>query len=755
MLGSAIAAKSSCRGEAERKRGFRYGARLMRRFATWTTGHRKTVIIGWIVALVGIGMISGSVGSAFTEEFKLPSSDSQEAFDLLEERFPQQSGVTAEIVYKAPAGADSPTVRQKMEGVFAEAAKLPHVSEVASPYVSGGAAAISKDGEIAYATVQYDTTTDKLEKDDIKKLVAIGREANGESLQVEVGGAPVEEVRSEEEGDSSFAIGLLAAVVILLLTFGSVVAMGLPLLTALFALGVGLSLVTLGTHVFDTAEFAPQLAAMIGLGVGVDYALFILTRFRNGLDEGLEPRPAAIAAVDTAGRAVLFAGVTVIISLMGMLLLGISFLYGVAMAAATAVLFTMIAALTLLPALLTIAGKRVDRLRIPGLGKREPSTAEDTRWFRWSREIQRRPVLSALLSGGLLLLLCVPTLSLRLGSNDAGTDPAGTTTREAYDLLAEGFGPGFNGPFSIVAALPSKGEDAALTELRRTLVGEEGVAETTPVMLNPAKDTGVFQVYPTTSPQSEKTTELLDHIRGELVPAVEKQTGAQVHVGGITAIFEDFGTAITDKLPLFIGVVVLLSALLLMAVFRSVLVPLKAIVMNLLSIGAAFGLIVAVFQWGWGASLIGIDGTGPIISFFPIFLFAIVFGLSMDYEVFLMSRIHEEWEGSHDATMAVTRGLALTGRVITAAAAIMCTVFLSFMLGDDRVIKLFGLGLASAVFIDAVIIRSALVPAIMQLLGRRAWWLPAWLDRACPTLHVEPAEGDPAPTGEHPVVERT
>ncbi len=372
--GSGINPKSSCRGRMGRRvrqvlsptAEFATVRRSMRRFATWTTGHRKTVILSWIVALIGIGMIAGSVGSDFTEEFKLPSSDSQEAFDLLEERFPQQSGVTAEIVYKAPAGADSPAVRKKMEGVFAEAAKLPHVSEVASPYVSGGAAAISKDGEIAYATVQYDITTDKLEKDDIKSWSRSASAANGEGLQVEVGGAPVEEVRSEEEGDSSFAIGLLAAVVILLLTFGSVVAMGLPLLTALFALGVGLSLVTLGTHVFDTAEFAPQLAAMIGLGVGIDYALFILTRFRNGLDEGLEPRPAAIAAVDTAGRAVLFAGVTVIISLMGMLLLGISFLYGVAMAAATAVLFTMIAALTLLPALLTIAGRRVDRLRIPG-----------------------------------------------------------------------------------------------------------------------------------------------------------------------------------------------------------------------------------------------------------------------------------------------------------------------------------------------------------------------------------------------------
>jgi RND superfamily putative drug exporter len=725
----------------------------MRRFATWTTGHRKTVILGWIAALVAIGMISGSVGSDFTEEFKLPSSDSQEAFDLLEHKFPQQSGVTAEIVYKAPAGADSAAVKSKMEGVFAEAEKLPHVSEVASPYASGGTAAISKDGEIAYATVQYDVTTDKLEKDDIKKLVAIGRAADSDGLQVEVGGAPIEEVRSEEEGDSSFAIGLLAAVVILLLTFGSVVAMGLPLLTALFALGVGLSVVTLGTHVFDTAEFAPQLAAMIGLGVGIDYALFILTRFRNGLDDGLEPRDAAIAAVDTAGRAVLFAGVTVIISLMGMLLLGISFLYGVAMAAAIAVLFTMIAALTLLPALLTIAGRRVDRLRIPGLGKREPSTAEDTRWFRWSREIQRRPVLSAILSGALLIALCIPTLSLRLGSNDAGTDPAGSSTREAYDLLAEGFGPGFNGPFAMVAALPAKGEDAALRILHKTLEDEEGVAKVTSITLNPEKNTGVFQLYPTTSPQSEDTTALLDHIRGDVLPPIEQKTGARLHVGGITAIFEDFGDAISEKLPLFIGVVVLLSALLLMIVFRSLLVPLKAMVMNLLSIGAAFGLIVAVFQWGWGASIIGVDGTGPIISFFPVFLFAIVFGLSMDYEVFLMSRIHEEWEHSHDATLSVTRGLALTGRVITAAAAIMVTVFASFMIGEDRIIKLFGLGLASAVFIDAVIIRSVLVPAVMQLFGKRAWWLPAWLDRTLPRLHVEPAEGDPHPTGEHPVVE--
>ncbi len=711
----------------------------MRRFATWITGHRKTVILGWIAALVVIGGIAGSVGSDFSEEFKLPASDSKEAFDLLENRFPAQSGDTTQIVFKDAQGVESPAVKKKMEGVFKEVEGFPHVSEVASPYTKGGAAAVSEDGTIAYATVQFDAANNELNKDKTREIIAIAKGAGGDGLQVELGGSAITEAE-QEEGDSSFGIGLLAAMVVLLITFGSLVAMGLPIITALFALGVGISLVTLATHVFNTASFAPVLAAMIGLGVGIDYALFILTRFRNGLDEGLEPREAAVKAVDTAGRAVLFAGITVIISLLGMFLLGLNFLYGVAAAAALAVLFTMIAALTLLPALLTIVGRRVDRLRLPGFRKRATSIDENSRWFRWSREIQRRPVLSALLSGCLLLALCIPTLSLRLGTNDAGTEPPAKTTRQAYDLLAEGFGPGFNGPFVMVAALPEKGNAEGLEELKQQLEKEKGVAATTSIQLNPAENTGVFQVYPTTSPQSVDTTDLLDHIRGTVIPPIEAKTGAQLHVGGINAIFEDFGEAITEKLPLFIGVVVLLSALLLMMVFRSVLVPLKAMVMNLLSIGAAFGIVVAVFQWGWGASLIGVDNTGPIISFFPIFLFAIVFGLSMDYEVFLMSRIHEEWEHTHDSTKAVTRGLALTGRVITAAAAIMITVFASFMLGEERIIKLFGLGLASPVLIDAVVIRSILVPAIMQLFGKRAWWFPDWLGRIVPRLSVEPAE---------------
>jgi RND superfamily putative drug exporter len=717
----------------------------MRRFGNWTTTHRKTVILGWIAALIVVGFAAGSAGSAFSENFKLPSSDSQRAVDLLEQRFPAQSGETATIVYQAPVGVESAAVKGKMSAAFAEIEKVPHVSEVASPYDGASAGGISKNGKIAYATVQFDEYGDKIGKENVERVMDIAQGEAGGGLQVELGGQPIEEVR-QEEGDISFAIGLMAAIVILLFTFGSVVAMGLPVLTALFALGVGLSLVTLGTHVFDTADFATQLAAMIGLGVGIDYALFILTRFRNGLDEGLEPQPAATRAIDTAGRAVFFAGLTVIISLLGMLLLGVTFLYGVAIAAAIAVAMTMIASLTLLPALLTIAGRRVDRLRIPGLGKRRPlNELELSRWYRWSTTIQRHPVAAMLLSGGLLILLCVPVLSLRLGSSDAGSDPAGTTTREAYDLLADGFGPGFNGPFVVVAKLPQKGDDTVLKTLQRKAEALPGVAGVTPPTLNPSGEVGVIQVYPTSSPQSEATTNLLNRLRDDVIPPAARSTGAAVYVGGITAIFEDFGNVLTEKLPLFIGVVVLLSALLLMAVFRSILVPLKAMLMNLLSIGASFGIVVAVFQWGWLGGLIGLDGTGPIESFLPVFLFAIVFGLSMDYEVFMKSRIHEEWEASHDEQRAVTRGLALTGRVITAAALIMVTVFASFMLGPDRIIKLFGLGLSTAVLIDAVVIRTILVPAIMQLFGERAWWLPDWLSRRLPRIAVEPPRAEPLP----------
>ncbi|MFT3862944.1 MAG: MMPL family transporter [Solirubrobacterales bacterium] len=713
----------------------------MRRFATWTTGHRKTVIFGWLLTLLVIGFIAGNKGADYSEEFKLPTSDSTEAYELLEDNFEEQSGGTGQIVWKAEGGVESAAVKQEMGSLFKTVEEQPHVTEVASPYgEGGGASGISKDGKIAYATIQYDVQTNKLDKSSTKKIIHAAESASqGEGLEVQLGGQAITEAK-EESGDSSFGIGLLAAIIILLLAFGSVVAMGLPIITALFSLGVGLSLVTLATYVLKTASFAPVLAAMIGLGVGIDYALFIVTRFRNNLDQGLAPREAAINAVDTAGRAVLFAGTTVIIALMGMFLMNITFLYGVAVAAGLSVLLTMIGALTLLPALLTWAGHRVNKWKIPGLSGGQNTLREDTRWYAWSRAIQKRPWTAAILSGAFLLLLCVPTLSLRLGVNDAGTEPTGTTTRQAYDLLAEGFGPGFNGPFTVVAKLPAAGKTEGIETACKTLEGEPGVASVTAAAFNEEKTVGLCQVYPTTSPQSADTTSLLDHIRGDVIPPIEEKTGAVLHVGGITAIFEDFGDAISEKLPLYIGVVILLSAILLMAVFRSVLVPLKAILMNLLSIGAAFGIVVAVFQKGWGASVIGVDTTGPIIAFFPIFLFSIVFGLSMDYEVFLMSRIHEEWEHKKDAHEAVTRGLALTGRVITAAAAIMITVFASFMLTEERITKLFGLGLASAVLVDALIIRSILVPAIMHLFGKRAWWMPDWLAKILPNLAVEPHE---------------
>nr|MDQ3725261.1 MMPL family transporter [Actinomycetota bacterium] len=543
---------------------------------------------------------------------------------------------------------------------------------------------------------------------------------------------------------------LLAAVslviVLLILIYRSPIFLFVPLAAVIFAemlarsAGYGLS--ELGVTINGQSS---SIMSILVLGAGTDYALLLVSRYREELRKHEDKHEAMALALRTAGPAILASGLTVMAALLALTLAEVNGTSGLGPIGAMGIGVALLVMLTFLPALLTIVGHRIDRLRIPGLGKRGASEGEGGRWFRWSRAIQRRPVLAALISGGLLLLLCVPTLSLRLGINDAGTEPAGKTTRQAYDLLAEGFGSGFNGPLVIAAALPQKGDDSGVKELRNALNADAGVAGTTPVVLNPAKDTAVFQVYPTTSPQSAKTTELLDRIRGDLIPPIEAETDMEVHVGGINAIFEDFGKAIAEKLPLFIGVVVLLSALLLMIVFRSILVPLKAMAMNLLSIGAAFGLVVAVFQWGWGAELIGVDQTGPIISFFPIFLFAIIFGLSMDYEVFLMSRVHEEWEHRKDASEAVTRGLALTGRVITAAAAIMVTVFLSFMIGDDRIIKLFGFGLAAAVFIDAVIIRSVLVPAVMQLLGPRAWSFPAWLDRLLPRLHVEPSEDDSGP----------
>ncbi|HEX4867568.1 MAG TPA: MMPL family transporter [Acidimicrobiales bacterium] len=707
---------------------------VLERLARWSTRRRRLVLAGWVITLVAVGGLAAVAGGESANNFELPGSESQKVLDLLEERFPARAGDAAQLVFRADQGVTDPEVRAAMEALFAEIAAVEHVSGVESPY-EPGVQAVSPEGTIAFASVQFDAVGPDVPRQRVRDVMALAATANGPGLQVELGGSLVSFADSDGPGGTE-GIGLLAAIVVLLVTFGSVIAMGLPVLTALFGLGIGLSLVALGAHVIDVPQFAPQLATMIGLGVGIDYALFIVTRYRQGLHAGAEPDDAIAAAIDTSGRAVLFAGTTVVISLLGMFLMGLTFVRGLAVAAVVAVLLVMVASLSLLPAVLGFAGHGIDRFHIPGL-RRDESAHRGSRWFRWSRFVQRRPWPLFLAGLTVLLVLAAPVLSIRLGSSDTGNDPTSKTTRRAYDLLTDGFGPGFNGPLLLGAELAVAGDTAALDRIRAAVTDVDGVAAVSAPRLNPAGDAAVMTVFPSTSPQDERTEALVHRLRDEVLPDAVADTGVEVKVGGITAIFIDVGETLAARLPLFIGTVIVLSCLLLMAVFRSVVVPVKAAIMNLLSIGAAYGVIVAVFQWGWGKDLFGVAKTGPIESFVPMMLFAVLFGLSMDYEVFLMSRIREEWDRTGDNALAVADGLAATARVITAAAAIMVAVFLSFVLGDERIVKLFGLGLASAILIDATIVRMVLVPSVMELIGPANWWLPRWLDRRLPHLAVD------------------
>jgi RND superfamily putative drug exporter len=727
----------------------------MLKLARWSTTHRLYVVIGWIALLVVVNGFAQSAGTSYSNNFTLPNSDAQRAADTLQKSFPAQAGDRDTIAFKVASGSvNDPSVRTHMSAMFAEVAKLPHVSAVISPYATTSAGkSISANGKIAFATVVFDEKANLLPKSAPEHVVKVARAAQRSGLEVELGGQAIETTEQAGFGIST-AVGLLAAIVVLLLTFGSVIAMGLPILTALFGLGTGLGAIALFTHVVDTPNFSSELAAMIGLGVGIDYALFILTRFREAYATPgptfQNARESVVQSIDTAGRAVLFAGSTVVIALLGMMLLGVDFLYGVAISASIGVLLVMLASLTLLPALLTFAGPRVAaggrraRARAAkratsaqAAGATSSTASAGAAWLRWSAFIQRRPAMIAAVSAALMLAIAVPATALRLGSSDASNDPAGQTTHRAYELLAEGFGQGFNGPLLVVAKVPSS-PNGSLERLRAAISSTPGVAAVAPAKLNPTGQVATITVYPVSSPQALATTQLVERLRDKVVPPLAKQTGTTVYVGGVTAGAVDFATTLGKKLPLFIGVVVLLSALLLMVVFRSLIIPLQAAVMNLLSIGASLGVIVAIFQWGWLKSLMGVQ-EGPIESFIPVMLFAIVFGLSMDYEVFLVSRIHERWTQTRDNSRAVAEGLALTGRVVTAAAAIMVCVFLSFMLGEDRVIKEFGLSLASAVFLDALVVRCLLLPATLHLLGPVTWRIPEWLSRALPKLNVEGA----------------
>ena len=700
----------------------------------WCHRRRWLVLVAWIVAFVVMGVLGQTAGGEYNRSFSLPGAESQKAIDMLKTRFPARAGDTFDVVYRAPAGVADPAVKTDMEKLFARLKGLKHVKDVQSPYAPGGERQIAPDGKIAIATVQLDVQASVPSKSEIVKYIDAIKAANHRGLQVEAGGFVIQRGQEAPPGGTEL-IGLLAAVIILLIAFGSVLAMGLPILIAVSGIGIGLAIVELLAHVVKVPEFAPQVAAMIGLGVGIDYALFIVTRYRSGLNNGKTPLDATIEAATTAGRAVLFAGTTVIISLLGMFFMRFSFLNGLALGASAAVLMTMLAAVTLLPAMLGFSGRAIDKLRVPLFHRREGNHRE-TPAYRWSREVQRHPWVAGLLSLLVLLALAVPMLSLHFGSADAGNDLPSQTTRQAYDVTSKGFGPGFNGPLLVAADLRKSGSSGVLDRLEAALKGAKGVASVTPPRLNPKGDAGVITVYPTTAPQDVRTDDLVHRLRNDVVPNVTKGTGAVVNVGGDTAITVDFSARIANRLPLFIGAVIILSFLLLMAVFRSLLVALKAAIMNLLSVAAAYGVIVAVFQWGWAKHFFGIE-KGPIEAWVPMMLFAILFGLSMDYEVFLISRIREEYMKSGDNAEAVADGLAATARVITAAAAIMIAVFLSFVLGDQRVLKLLGLGLSVAVFVDATLVRMVLVPSTMELLGNANWWLPRWLDRLLPNVHVE------------------
>lgn len=702
----------------------------MSALANWTFKHRKLVVIAWLLLLVGIVGISQRVGSAYSDSFTLPKTESKTALDLLAKYSPMQKGDDIQVVY---ASKNGPLLQQEIVPIEAKLAGLKHVSTVDSPF-SGRNMAVSKDRTIAFSTVHLNVSGDNISKTDVTAIINTARSFSNKNLQVELLGSPIQKA-NETRPASSEAIALLAAAIILFITFGSVIATIIPLLVAIVGLGISSSAVSLFSHIFTTAQFAPILAALVGLGVGIDYALFIVTRFRQGIHSGMSVENSVKTAVRTSGRAVLFAGIIVCVALLGLFTVRVNFLYGVAVATSIAVLITMSASITLLPALLAIVGKGIDRLSIPGRGKRSHDI-ENSGWGRWSKAIQGRPIIWIVATLLVLVVLGMPALSLRLGNADSGNDPRGTTTRAAYDLLAKGFGAGYSGPLLIVASIPHEADSTILVDLRSTIAEDKDVAVVTPVYTTPDHRLGIITVFSKSSPQSVATSNLITRLRHSTIPGVLVNSPVHVYVGGPVAVYADFAHVLSTKLPVFISVVVLLSFFLLMVLFRSVVIPLKAAVMNIFSIGVAFGVVVAGFQWGWAEPILGARG-GPIEAFLPIMLFAILFGLSMDYEVFLVSRIQEEWLLSRDNATAVRRGLAATGGVITAAATIMFAVFTAFVFGGQRIIQEFGVGLATAVIVDATVIRSALVPALLQRWGSANWWLPAWLDHILPKFKVE------------------
>jgi RND superfamily putative drug exporter len=682
------------------------------RLADFTYRRRGRVVLAWIAALIAVVTIVPQFAGEFDVDFSQPGTESQAAADLVEAHFPHSSGESVNVVWEAPAGARE--AQPRIDRFLAEAERVEDIGEASQPRYS-------RDGTIGLVQLELEQRTMDIDTASGERLIALAEQASRDGLRVELGGGLIQQA---QEGAAPEFVGLLGAAVVLLIAFGSVVAAGLPLVVAIFGLGISASLIGIVAALVDTPAFAPAVAGLIGIGVGIDYALLILTRFRSALIGGKDVRDALVEAVSTAGRSVIVAGGTVMISMFGLAFMGVSFLYGVAISASLAVLVVVIASVTLLPALLALVGRRVDRLRIPGLG-RSLRSGGGTLATRWSGIVQRRASVAAVAGAVVLIALTLPVLGLRYGFPDEGNDPDGSSTRTAYELASRGFGPGSTGPLLIAAEDP-----AALDTLAPRLRATDGVVFVSPPRVSPDGEAALLSVVPTTSPQDGATTELVERLRDV--------TGPGVYVGGLTAAFVDQSDYVAGRIPLFIGGVVVLSFLLLLLAFRAPLIALKAGVMNLLSVGAAYGVVALAAEGGWFGSLLGVDTDTPVPPFIPVMMFAVLFGLSMDYEVFLLSRVREEYLRTGETSRAVADGLAKTARVITAAAAIMVVVFLAFVFSTEVFLKLMGVGMATAILVDATVVRMVLVPAVMQLLGRANWWIPRWLDRILPRLDGEP-----------------
>jgi RND superfamily putative drug exporter len=687
---------------------------------------------------LAIGLSAAFAGD-FAADYAAPGSDSAQAQQLLADRFPSQSGDTIDVVVRAEAGAQDPAVQTAVVDLLAALADEPHVVAAEDPYATPGA--ISADGRTLLAHLRLDVANPvDMPISDTERLIEAASEAEQPGIDVALGGQAVQLAEQGEIG--SEGIGLAAAAVILLLTFGSVVAAGLPLVVAVAGLAVSSALIGLVAAVVDVPDWSTSLAAMMGIGIGIDYVLLMVTRFREWRAAGLDPEAATVATLDTAGRSVLVAGSTVVVSMLGLFAMGLSFMRGAALATIVGVLIVMIAAMTLFPALLGYFGRWIDRLRLP-LGRRRPvhvaaggHVLPSRGWVWWSRLVDRHSVIAAVVGVAALLALAAPFLGVRFGFPDSGNEVEARSTRQAYDLVAEGFGPGANGPLVLVADV-SDGDRSALSALTDELATTAGVAAVTPAQVNPDGDAALVTVIPTAGPQDEATEDLVRTLRDDVVPAATEGTDVEVHVGGMTAATIDSTVNIAQRLPLLIGGVVALSMLLLLVSFRSIAIPVTAALMNLLSVAAAYGVTALFLEGGWAGQLIGIDTETPMPAFIPVLMFAVLFGLSMDYEVFLVSRMRESWLRTRDNSQAIVDGLAGTGRVVTAAAAIMVAVFAAFVPSPDVFLKVIGVGMAAAIFVDATIVRMLLVPAFMHLLGRANWWLPHWLDQRLPQLHVE------------------